>query len=931
MNLLHRARSLPLSRSFGILFVLASTSSVAFAQADPLLPTVERRYEQEQQPKTAPGSIPVTIRPPSDTEATTNQVAREPNSAQTSTSFALEEPLDPEKYICGRGDVFDLNFWGQQNFRFRVTVDAEGRTFIPKIGYVDVSGKSLKDARETMKKLVRRYYPGLSFDLSLAAPRTLLVHVVGFVPHPGLYVANPIMRVSTVLANAGASTAPQSKSDAVVGSRRRIEITRRDGTRLNADLALYELTGDTKLNPFVMDGDVIRVPFPEVVVMISGAVKRPGSYELIASKDLNELLTIAGGFRPTRTTSLPGRVIHRDKKEHSEETSIPFGPDGSLRSYPLKDGDEVIVPSVSDLQRTVLLIGPVAGAAAADEVTSVRRLSYYEGATVGHLIDGAGGLGASADLKGAYIKRKDGSVDKVDLEKLLVMRDFSADRSVAIGDSIIVPQKRRSVLVEGAVMHPGPIAYNPAFGGQEYIATAGGAAKNARGESNYRLVSSTGQSRKLTGRTAVEPGDSIRRAGAVLLAERGRTAGPWRCWTDDQLGQSGDFGYKILSSMVERRSTFAELKAGRRNLVVGALAGLLLCGGYAFLAPKWYEAEISVVPGTPAKSPGGLAAAALSLDLPLDLGSSDVERIQTVMKSRTVTDAMIEKFDLKERYRKTYIEDARTELWKHCLTKVDKKANVVSITCEDKDPKIAQAMTAYFGVIGNKILRRVSASSAAEERRFLEQRVEEARRELGVTSQRVREFEEKHNIVDLPEQSRAVVSAISSLRGELLSKQLELDYLHGFSSSDEATASQLRRQVGVMESKMRTLEDVPAEPKPADGHEPAVATKKNSASKAPGGIFPVAMTVPKLRAELTQLYRDQKIQETLFLMLMERFETARVNEARDTSAFQVLDEPVVPTHHSSPKRGAIVVAGFFLGLFAGAVFTLRDRLLLRRV
>ena len=69
------------------------------------------------------------------------------------------------------------------------------------------------------------------------------------------------------------------------------------------------------------------------------------------------------------------------------------------------------------------------------------------------------------------------------------------------------------------------------------------------------------------------------------------------------------------------------------------------------------------------------------------------------------------------------------------------------------------------------------------------------------------------------------------------------------------------------------------------------------------------MTVPKLRAELTELYREQKIQETLFLMLMERFETAKVNEARDTSAFQVLDEPVVPTHHSSPKRAQLDARG----------------------
>lgn len=377
-----------------------------------------------------------------------------------------------------------------------------------------------------------------------------------------------------------------------------------------------------------------------------------------------------------------------------------------------------------------------------------------------------------------------------------------------------------------------------------------------------------------------------------------------------------------------------ELKARWRTVAVGAAVGLIVFTAYALLAPKWYEAQLAVVPGAPAKAPGALAGA-LAMDLPVDigLGGSDAERIQAVMKSRSVTDAVIEKFGLTERYHQKYIEGTRKVFWKHCSTKVDKKPSVVTITCEDKDPKIAQAMAAYFGVVGNKVMRHISASSAGEERRFLEERVEEAKKDAHEASERVREFEEKNKIVDLPEQSKAVVSAIASIKGDLLSKQLELDYLHGFSSSDESTAVQLRRQVGVMESKMRTLEDLPAEE--GGGAAAAAAattgtTKRGKAGKATQDIFPVAMTVPKLRFELGELYREQKIQETLFMLLTQRFELARVDEARDTSVFQILDEPVVPTHQSSPKRAQLVIIGLLLGLLGGAAFALRDQLLPRR-
>src|SRR5690242_1793486 len=87
-------------------------------------------------PPAASANMPVTG--PSDTEVM--QPDRSVLNQQTTPTFPLEEPLNPDKYICGRGDTFELNFWGRQNFKLRVAVDLEGRTFIPRIGYVAISG-----------------------------------------------------------------------------------------------------------------------------------------------------------------------------------------------------------------------------------------------------------------------------------------------------------------------------------------------------------------------------------------------------------------------------------------------------------------------------------------------------------------------------------------------------------------------------------------------------------------------------------------------------------------------------------------------------------------------------------------------------------------------------------------------------------------------
>ncbi len=246
-----------------------------------------------------------------------------------------------------------------------------------------------------------------------------------------------------------------------------------------------------------------------------------------------------------------------------------------------------------------------------------------------------------------------------------------------------------------------------------------------------------------------------------------------------------------------------------RTIAITTLVVTAAGAAYAFGAPSWYESELSVVPQASTKT-GGLAAA-LTADLPIDVSlpgaeTANAERIQAILKSRTVTDAVIAKFQLRERYSEKYIETTRKTLWTHCSVKLDKKPNVVTLTLRgQQDPTVAREMAGYFGEVGNVVSRNISATSAGEERRFLEQRWEQSKHDVEEASSRLRDFEEKHKLIDLSEQSKAMVSAMASLKAELLAKQIQLSYLNGFSSSDEATALQLRREVSVIESKLDSM------------------------------------------------------------------------------------------------------------------------------
>lgn len=343
-----------------------------------------------------------------------------------------------------------------------------------------------------------------------------------------------------------------------------------------------------------------------------------------------------------------------------------------------------------------------------------------------------------------------------------------------------------------------------------------------------------------------------------------------------------------------------------RTLMITGAIGIAASVAYALLATEWYSATLTVVPSQRSQD---IAAMSLAAKLPgLESFSTDVQRIQAVLASSSVADEVIRKFDLETQYGTSHLELAREALHQHCTVGVDRKSSVVWLTCEDPEPQRAMDMAKSFGEVGNKVFGRVSVSSAREERVFLEGQVANARRDVDEASRKLREFQEQHKVIDLPEQSKAVISAMAQIKGEMVSKQIELSYLNGFSGRGESNVVQLEQQISVMAKKLEQLEAQ------------TVAQVGSGAGSA--NFFPNAMNVPQLRFELEQLMREQKIQETVFGLMTQRFEMARVDEARDTSSFQILDSPTLPTFRSRPRRRNIVAMGLAGGLAAGIAWIL---------
>ena len=442
-----------------------------------------------------------------------------------------EGAIDGERYLVGPGDRMLVELWGMHDLTAEVVVNAEGRLLIPKVGVFDARGVTLAKLRATVEQRLRDVYPGLHGGLTLARPRTFLVHVTGAVLHPGSYPASPLVRVSSLVEEAG-GVLPR-------GSTRKVELRRADESSSTvADLARFSLLGDRSADPRVLDGDTIFVPLREVEVEVSGAVRRPGRYELVAGRDVAELLKLAGGLTVEAAGGLPLRLSGRGEGDHMAVRSIAMKAAGPTA---LRDGDSLHVPALADLRRTVIVEGAVVGPTGsttlqrapylvdhhADAPISVPRevavpVAFVEGDGVRDLVTKVGGLQPWADGANAFLLRtaSDGGRRRIGVDIPEISTGKSPEVEVKAGDTLVVPSRRESVLVGGAVSRPGLFSYSPDLSAMDYLTLAGGTTKNAN-LGAARVLGHDGKSRSIKHAGPIEPGD------AISVPEHTITAGEW--------------------------------------------------------------------------------------------------------------------------------------------------------------------------------------------------------------------------------------------------------------------------------------------------------------------------------------------------------------------------------------------------------------------
>jgi len=352
----------------------------------------------------------------------------------------------------------------------------------------------------------------------------------------------------------------------------------------------------------------------------------------------------------------------------------------------------------------------------------------------------------------------------------------------------------------------------------------------------------------------------------------------------------------------------------RRFLLRVSVWGLVLSTVIAFLIPKRYESSTSLMPPDSQSGSGMAMMAALAGKGSMGLGSLAGDLLgmhnsgalfTDILHSRTVEDRLIDRFNLRKVYGEKYEQDARKDLLKYTDVSEDRKSGVITITVTDRDPhRAAQMAQAYVDEL-DRLVADVSTSSARRERIFIEQRLQTVKQALDSASQQFSEFASKNTAIDITSQAKATVEEAARLEGELIAAQSEEEGLEQIYSKNNVRVRSLEARIAELRTQLHKI-----------GGDPSDATPGTPSS---GTELPSIRQLPILGVKWTDLYRETKTQETVYELLTQQYELAKIEEAKEIPVVKVLDPPNVPEKKSSPPRRLIVLLGVILSALLGAM------------
>ena len=358
--------------------------------------------------------------------------------------------------------------------------------------------------------------------------------------------------------------------------------------------------------------------------------------------------------------------------------------------------------------------------------------------------------------------------------------------------------------------------------------------------------------------------------------------------------------------------------AKRKSFIIKVTLGFaVITAIISLIMSPIYKAETKILP--PTNGGSGIAAQLMSqlgqLGAIAGIGGGSIngktpnELYVGLLKSRTVLDRMIDRFDLMKLYRTNYRQNARGRLLDDVLAvRDDRKSGIITINVEDKDPKRAAEIANAFVEELQKLNTGLAITEASQRRLYFEEQLKGAKVSLTQAEEGMKSFQEKTGAFNMESQAKAVIEGIGMIRAQIAAKEVELKVMRTYSTSQNPDLQRVEETLKGLRSELAKMEG-----RGGKGHDPLMPTGR----------------MAEIGTDYAKQLRDLKFNEVLYGLLLQQYEAAKLDEAKNATIIQVIDKAVPPEKKVKPKRAMMVllagIIGFFLSVFGAFIMEYRER------
>ena len=334
------------------------------------------------------------------------------------------------------------------------------------------------------------------------------------------------------------------------------------------------------------------------------------------------------------------------------------------------------------------------------------------------------------------------------------------------------------------------------------------------------------------------------------------------------------------------------LARNKKRILQVTIAAAVVAAFVAVLLPTMYTATTSILP--PQQNPSatssimGQLGSIVGLGEAADLGLKNPSDLFVAMlKSRSVADGLINRFDLRKVYNVKRYQDARKKLANSSEIMAEKEGTI-SIAVTDRDPKrAAELANAYVDEL-HGMNSDLAITEAAQRRAFYQQKLDAEREDLARAEVALKQAQQKTGLIQPEAQGRAIIDTVANARAMVAMKEVQLQAMRTYATENNPDVKRAEQELAGLRAQLVKLE-------------------RSNGQTGDGNLEVPTGQLPEAQLEYVRRARDVKYHEALYEFLGKQREAAQIDEAKDAVLVQVVDKAVEPEGKSGPHRALIVL------------------------